>query len=79
MLTLALLAFRNLFRARARTALTLGALLFGVMMSVALSGFLFGLAEALVTETIETRVGAIQVHRRGYFENRDRQPLGLDL
>jgi putative ABC transport system permease protein len=73
------LAFRNVFRARARSAITIGALFFGVAMSNILSGFVMGVGESLVAETIESRVGAIQVHRVGYFEKRDRQPLAFHI
>lgn len=73
------LAMRNVFRARARSAITIGALFFGVTMSLLLSAFVMGVGESLVSETIESRVGAIQVHRKGYFEKRDRQPLALFL
>ncbi len=73
------LALRNVFRAKARSAITIGALFFGVMMSLVLSAFVMGVGESLVVETVESRVGAIQVHRAGYFEKRDRQPLALNL
>jgi putative ABC transport system permease protein len=73
------LAMRNVFRAKARSAITIGALFFGVTMSLLLSGFVMGVGESLVAEAIESRVGAIQVHRTGYFEKRDRQPLALHL
>ncbi len=73
------LAARNVFRAKARSAITIGALFFGVMMSLLLSAFVMGVGESLVAETIQSRVGAIQVHRTGYFEKRDRQPLALNL
>ncbi len=73
------LALRNVFRAKARSGITIGALFFGVAMSLILSGFVMGTGESLVTETIESRVGAIQVHRAGYFEKRDRQPLALNM
>ena len=73
------LALRNVFRARARSAITIGSLFFGVTMSLLLSGFVMGVGESLVAEAIESRVGAIQVHRSGYFEKRDRQPLALYL
>lgn len=73
------LAMRNVFRARARSAITIGALFFGVAMSNILSGFVMGVGESLVSETIESRVGSIQVHRAGYFEKRDRQPLTFNL
>ena len=73
------LAMRNVFRARARSAITIGSLFFGVMMSLLLSGFAMGVGESLVAEAIESRVGAIQVHRTGYFEKRDLQPLAFNL
>ena len=73
------LAMRNVFRAKARSAITIGALFFGVAMTLLLSGFVMGVGESLVAEAIESRVGAIQVHRVGYFEKRDRQPLALHL
>jgi putative ABC transport system permease protein len=69
------LAMRNVFRAKARSAITIGALFFGVTMSLLLSALVMGVGESLVSETIESRVGAIQVHKKGYFEKRDRQPL----
>jgi len=73
------LALRNVFRSKARSGITIGALFFGVAMSLVLSAFVMGTGESLVNETIESRVGAIQVHRTGYFEKRDRQPLALNL
>jgi putative ABC transport system permease protein len=73
------LAMRNVFRARARSAITIGSLFFGVMMSLLLSGFAMGVGESLVAEAIQSRVGAIQVHRTGYFEKRDLQPLAFNL
>ncbi len=71
------LAMKNVFRAKARSAITIGALFFGVMMTLLLSAFVMGVGESLVSEAIESRVGAIQVHKAGYFEKRDRQPLAF--
>lgn len=48
-------------------------------MTLLLSAFVMGVGESLVAEAIESRVGAIQVHRTGYFEKRDRQPLAMYL
>ncbi|MBL8910767.1 MAG: ABC transporter permease [Archangium sp.] len=73
------LAMRNVFRARARSAITIGALFFGVAMSNILSGFVMGVGESLVAEAIESKVGSIQVHKAGYFEKRDRQPLAFNI
>ncbi|MEW5737918.1 MAG: FtsX-like permease family protein [Myxococcota bacterium] len=79
MLRLLSLAVRNVTRSKARTALTVGMLFFGVMMSLTLSGFVLGVGETLVDEAIKARVGAIEVHRAGYFAERDKSPLKLDL
>lgn len=73
------LATRNVFRAKARSAITIGALFFGVLMTLLLSAFVMGAGESLVSETIESRVGAIQVHKAGYFQKRDLQPLAFYL
>lgn len=73
------LAARNVTRSKARSALTVGMLFFGVMMSLTLSGFVLGVGETLVDEAIKARVGALEVHRAGYFEERDKSPLKLDL
>jgi putative ABC transport system permease protein len=48
-------------------------------MSLTLSGFVLGVGESLVDEAIKARVGAIEVHRAGYFVERDKSPLKLDL
>lgn len=73
------LALRNVTRAKARSAITIAALFFGVGMSLFLQGFVIGVGESLVDDTVEGRIGAFQVHRAGYYEKRDRQPLALDL
>ncbi len=78
-MTFLFLAFRNVFRAKARSGITIAALFFGVFMSLLLGGLVLGMGESLIDETVNARVGALQVHRKGYFESRDRQPLKLDL
>jgi putative ABC transport system permease protein len=79
MLALFIIAWRNLGRSRARSALTGGAILLGVFTSLLFGSFIQGFQNALVDETVRGRVGAIQVHRRGAFDLRESQPLALDL
>ncbi len=79
MLTLLRLAFRNIQRNRSRSALTLGAIFFGVAMTLVLSGFGNGLGVLMSNDVIRAKVGAIQIHRRGYADVRDNQPLKLDM
>ncbi len=73
------LALRNVTRAKARSAITLAALFFGAGMSLFLQAFVIGVGESLIDDTVEGRIGAFQVHRAGYYEKRDRQPLALDI
>jgi putative ABC transport system permease protein len=73
------LAVRNLTRSKARNAITTGAILFGVAVSLFLGARIKGMQNAAVDDVVEARVGAIQVHRRGYFDLKENQPLKLDL
>jgi putative ABC transport system permease protein len=73
------IAIRNLTRSKARNAITLGAILLGVLMTLYLSSYMKGLQTAFVQDTVEGRLGAIQVHRKGYLELKENQPLKLDL
>lgn len=76
---LILLALRNLSRNRARTLLTLSAIAFGVAMTILLSALGNGLVTVMANDVILAKVGALQVHRRGYAEARDNQPLSLSF
>ncbi|QSQ21967.1 ABC transporter permease [Pyxidicoccus parkwayensis] len=73
------LAVRNLTRSKARNAITTGAILFGVAVSLFLGARIKGMQNATIDDVVDARVGAIQVHRRGYFDLKENQPLKLDL
>lgn len=73
------LAARNILRNRARSALTFGAIFLGVAMTLLLAGFGKGLAELMRDDVIYNKVGALQVHRAGYSDVRDSEPLSLDM
>ncbi len=79
MLTLIRLAIRNIRRNRSRSALTLGAIFLGVAMTIVLAGFGNGLGVLMANDVVKAKVGAIQIHRRGYAGERDNQPLKLDM
>ncbi len=78
-MTLIRLAFRNIFRNKARSSLTMGAIGFGVLMTLLLGSFILGLGSAMIDDTILGRIGALQVHKKGYDEVKDSQPLDYDL
>jgi putative ABC transport system permease protein len=67
------IAARNLARQRGRTALTLAAIVFGVVALVLSGGFVEDTLLQLRETTIRTRLGHVQVFRAGYDQgvNRD--------
>lgn len=73
------LAVRNLRRNRRRTALTLGALVFGVMAMVGVRGFINGMQKMLMENVVYGALGPLQVHKKGYQANVLTSPLTLDM
>ncbi|MEJ7668040.1 MAG: FtsX-like permease family protein [Casimicrobiaceae bacterium] len=68
------LAFRNVFRNRARTALTLAAIVCGVAAIIVSGGFVEDAFVHLREATIHSRLGHAQVYRVGYREYGGREP-----
>lgn len=68
-------AFRNIFRTRGRTALTLGAVVTGVIAIILSGGFVEDTFIQLRESTIHSRLGHLQVYRQGYLEYGQREPL----
>jgi putative ABC transport system permease protein len=73
------LALRNLVRNRRRTALTLGALVFGVAAVLGVRGFLKGFQGTILENQVGGYQGQVQVHRAGYLQNVLGAPLTLDM
>jgi putative ABC transport system permease protein len=73
------LAGRNVTRNRSRSALTFGAIFFGVALTILLAGFGNGLGTLMRNDIVLAKMGAIQVHRKGYADQKDNQPLKLDM
>ncbi|MEW6253051.1 MAG: ABC transporter permease, partial [Planctomycetota bacterium] len=68
------LAFRNIFRNRLRTGLTLGAIVCGVAAIIVSGGFVEDVFVQLRESTIHAHLGHVQVVREGYFEAGSREP-----
>ncbi len=79
LITFISLAARNVRRNRSRSALTLGAIFFGVALTVLLAAFGNGLGTLMVNDVVFARMGAIQIHGKGYADQKDNQPLKIDL
>ncbi|MBL8953038.1 MAG: ABC transporter permease [Myxococcaceae bacterium] len=73
------LAVRNLRRNRRRTAITLAAMVIGITGMTALRGFINGQRETMVENVVRGRIGALQVHHKGYVQNVLTSPLQLDM
>ena len=68
------LAFRNIFRNRSRTALTLAAIMTGVAAIIVSGGFVQDIFIQLREATIHSRLGHLQIFRQGYLEYGQRDP-----
>jgi putative ABC transport system permease protein len=69
------LAFRNIFRNRLRTALTLAAIICGVAAIIVSGGFVEDVFVQLRESTIHSRLGHAQIYRTGYLDYGRRDPM----
>jgi putative ABC transport system permease protein len=69
-----ILAFRNIFRNRLRTALTLAAIVCGVAAIIVSGGFVEDVFVQLRESTIHSHLGHAQIYRQGYLEYGRREP-----
>jgi putative ABC transport system permease protein len=74
-----ILAMRNVIRSRARALLTMSAIGFGVLMTLTLGAFVNGLGNVMMDDVILGKVGALQIHKKGYDDVRENQPLNLSM
>ena len=68
------LAFRNLSRQRARTGLTLCAIVVGVISILLSGGFVEDMLVQLREATIHSQLGHLQIYRTGYYASGGRTP-----
>jgi len=68
------LAFRNIFRNRSRTALTLAAIITGVTAVIVSGGFVEDIFVKLREATIHSHLGHLQIFRTGYLKYGKRDP-----
>lgn len=73
------LALRNVVRNARRSVVTLCAIALGVLVVVVLKGGADGFIALVVASVVDGRTGALQVHRKGYFEEREALPLHLAM
>ena len=73
------LAFRNIFRNRLRTTLTLAAIITGVVAIILSGGFVEDAFVQLRESTIHSRIGHLQIFKRGYLEYGKREPARYSI
>ncbi len=69
------IAFRNIFRNKVRTAITLAAIAFGGISLILTGGFIRDIFEQLREATIHSQLGHLQVYREGFYEKGTAQPF----
>lgn len=65
------MAWRNVWRNPRRTGIVVSAVAIGIGACLFSMSLGFGLAQQMVTTAIETQLGHLQIHARGYEESRD--------
>jgi putative ABC transport system permease protein len=65
------LAWKNIWRYRARTLVVIFATASGLWGGLLAAGFMQGISGQMVKSAIETRLSDVQVHRLGFTKNRD--------
>jgi len=64
------LAWRNMWRSRRRTLITISSIFFAVIFAILMRVAVVGLFDKLIADTVSLTSGYIQVHHSGYWENR---------
>jgi putative ABC transport system permease protein len=73
------LAFRNVFRNRRRSAITLTVIVFGAVGLILFGGYKSRTFYALRESTIRSRLGHLQVYKRGFAHAEAQKPLQYGL
>lgn len=71
------IAFRNLYRQKRRTALTVSIIAFGVIAVILFSSLAGSFKNMMISQITDSMLGHLQIHRTGYVESLDTMPLNL--
>ncbi len=64
------LAWRNIWRNRVRTGITVGAILLFVPLAVFMRSMQLGMYDHMIDNVVRTYAGYVQVHQKGYWEEK---------
>lgn len=69
--TLVKLAWRNIWRNRRRTLITIASIFFAIFFSLIMRSIQIGTFSHIVDNVVHSYTGYIQVHKKGYWEDKD--------
>ena len=69
------IAFRNLYRQKRRSFLTMGIVAFGVLSVLLFSATAGSFKNFMISEITDSMLGHIQIHAKGYVSSLDNLPL----
>ncbi len=77
MYQIARLAFRNLYRQKRRTGLTVSIIAFGVIAVFLFTSLTGSFKNMMISQITDSMLGHMQIHKKGYVESLDTMPLNL--
>jgi len=77
MLKIFRIAFKNLYRQKRRSLLTVFIIAFGVIAVLLFSGIAGSFKSMMIGQITDSSLGHIQVHRKGYVQSLDNMPLNI--
>lgn len=64
------LAWRNMWRSRRRTLITISSVFFAVIFAILMRTLIIGIFDKMINDTVSISCGYIQVHHTGFWENK---------
>ncbi len=64
------LAWRNMWRSRRRTMITVSSVLFAVIFAILMRVIAVGMFEKMIADTVKITSGYLQIHQKGYWDNK---------
>jgi putative ABC transport system permease protein len=64
------LAWRNMWRSRRRTLITISSIFFAVIFAILMRVMMVGIFDRMISDTVSMSCGYIQIHHTGYWDNK---------
>jgi putative ABC transport system permease protein len=64
------LAWRNMWRSRRRTLITISSIFFAVIFAILMRVMMLGIFDRMISDTVSMSCGYIQIHHSGYWNNK---------